>query len=133
MKNEYDMFFNRFKNKHEQDNEQKEYKSTWYERSNEYTAIIDALINFENIEIELVGTWLYVTGDTRAIKDHLKELKVRWAGKKKCWYWHPEGYVKKSKRTFSMEEIREMHDSKKIKKSSNYKKPPVLPNGKEDK
>lgn len=40
-----------------------------------------------DILIELVGTWLWISGDTYAIKDQLKELGFKWAKKKHMWYW----------------------------------------------
>ena len=39
------------------------------------------------IKVELCGAWLWVTGDTRPVKDTLKEAGFKWAPKKKQWYF----------------------------------------------
>ena len=40
------------------------------------------MANFENITIELIGSWIWVSGDTREIKEKLKEIGFKWASKK---------------------------------------------------
>lgn len=79
-----------------------------------YRNIIDALINFD-LDLEIIGTWVWATGNTYSSKDKLKELGFKWAGKKKAWYWHEGEYKKNNNKNFSLDEIRNMHDSKKIK------------------
>ena len=49
--------------------------------------IISQILHFENITIELVGSWIWLSGDTKEIKDKLKELGFKWASKKKMWYY----------------------------------------------
>jgi len=42
------------------------------------------------LTIEIVGTWIWVRGDTRPHRQALKDAKFLWAPKKKMWYWrHP--------------------------------------------
>ena len=53
----------------------------------ELEKIISLILHFENIVIELVGSWIWVSGDTKEIKDKLKELGFKWASKKKMWYY----------------------------------------------
>ena len=43
-------------------------------------------------DVYLIGTWVWIVGDTKPIKETLKELKCRWHAKRKCWYWHPHTY-----------------------------------------
>ena len=45
--------------------------------------IISQILHFENITIELVGSWIWLSGNTKEIKDKLKELGFKWASKKK--------------------------------------------------
>ena len=66
----------------------------------------DAIKHFIGIETEVCGSWLWVSGDTKRYKEQLKEAGFRWARKKVQWYWRPEGYRKRSRRVFSMDEIR---------------------------
>ena len=83
----------------------------------DFRAIIDALLNFD-LTIEIIGTWIWVSGDTFAVKAQLKELGFKWASKKKAWYWHPGEYVKMHKKNFTLDEIKNMHGSQTLKTSS---------------
>lgn len=57
-------------------------------------AVINAIINL-NIEIEICGSWVWVSGSTYSCKDDLKSNGFQWASKKKMWFWHdPEAPVK---------------------------------------
>ena len=53
----------------------------------ELEKVISLILHFENITIELVGSWIWVSGDTKEIKDKLKELGFKWASKKKMWFY----------------------------------------------
>lgn len=53
----------------------------------ELEKIISQILHFENIVIEVIGSWIWISGDTRAIKETLKEIGFKWANKKKMWYY----------------------------------------------
>ena len=81
--------------------------------------IISQILHFENIIIELVGSWIWLSGDTKEIKDKLKELGFKWASKKKMWYY---GEMKgKSHGEKSLDEIKDKYGSKIFKKKENEK------------
>lgn len=63
------------------------------------------------LDLEIIGTWLWITGDTRANKDALKESGFRWSPRKAAWYFHAEQYRKHSKKRFTLDEVRAMHGS----------------------
>jgi hypothetical protein len=80
-----------------------------------YKDVIAALVIMPNIEIELIGKWIWISGDTFPIKDMIKELGFKFAGNKKMWYWHAQDdYKKKSKQKYSIDEIRDMYKNEKI-------------------
>jgi len=81
-----------------------------------YREIIDKLINLQGITIELCGTWLWVTGETKPYKDYLKELGFSFSGKKIAWYWHPGEFRKKSKKNMTLDDIRNLYGSNKVNK-----------------
>ena len=84
----------------------------------ELEKIISLILHFENITIELVGSWVWVSGDTREIKDKLKAIGFKWASKKKMWFYgEMKGRNPKEK---SMEEIKSKYGSETLK--SNEKK-----------
>ena len=79
----------------------------------ELEKIISLILHFENITIELVGSWVWVSGDTKEIKDKLKELGFKWASKKMMWYF---GEMKSKNPTQkTMEEIKSKYGSETLK------------------
>ena len=84
----------------------------------ELEKIISLILHFENINIELIGSWIWVNGDTKEIKEKLKEIGFKWESKKKMWYY---GEMKaKNPNPKSMEEIKTKYGSETLK--SNEKK-----------
>ena len=88
------------------------------ETSTEYKDIINAIMNL-NVDIEIIGTWIWITGDTKPVKETLKENGFRWAKNKKAWYWHNGDYKKVSHKKMEMDDIRNLYGSQKIKSSNN--------------
>ena len=76
--------------------------------------VLQKIINFDGIEIELVGAWLWVSGNTYSYKKELKEIGFKWASQKKMWYWKSESYQKKSRKSLSMDDIRNYYGSTKV-------------------
>lgn len=89
--------------------------NTTKEKATDFMDIINNIINLE-LEIEIVGTWIWVYGDTYDHKETLKENGLKWAKKKKKWYYNPDkSYKKFGKREYSYNEIKGMYKSKKVK------------------
>ena len=82
-----------------------------HETAAEYIEIIAALLKIRGVSVELCGSWLWVTGDTRANKDALKAAGCKWASKKMMWYWHPGEYQRHGKKPMSMDYIRTKYGS----------------------
>ena len=72
------------------------------------------IINFANINIEIVGCWLWVDGDTYPYRNDLKEIGFKWASEKKKWYFHTDPFRKRSKRKLSMDDIRNLYGSTEV-------------------
>ena len=64
------------------------------------------------IIVELVGKWIWVTGNTYAVKDHIKKCGFIWANKKKAWYWRPEELKSANRKRMSLEEIKAAYGAK---------------------
>lgn len=86
-----------------------------HETPNEFREIIERLITLDGIQIELCGSWLWITGNTLLHKDVLKELRFRWSKSKRAWYYHSDGYRKHTGRSYTLDEIRDLHGSETIK------------------
>ena len=79
----------------------------------ELEKIISLILHFENITIELVGSWVWVSGDTKEIKEKLKEIGFKWASKKMMWFY---GEMKgRNPQEKSMEEIKSKYGSETLK------------------
>ena len=115
---EYDRLFKILKSRHESNNTdscntKSDYNNMKYDFAEDelLRETLNKIINFSGIDIELVGAWIWVSGNTYAYKKDLKELSFRWAAKKKMWYWHSEAFRKRSRKALSMEEIRNYYGS----------------------
>lgn len=52
-------------------------------------------LKMTSVNIELIGTWLWVHGNTKPYKDELKKLKLRWHSKRSKWYFRQKTYHRK--------------------------------------
>ena len=99
--------------------EHKIYFSNDFKIDIELEKVISLILHFENITIELVGSWIWVSGDTKEIKDRLKELGFKWASKKKMWFY---GEMKgRNPQEKSMEEIKSKYGSETLKTNDKKK------------
>lgn len=99
--------------------EHKIYFSNDFKIDVELEKIISLILHFENITIELVGSWVWVSGDTKEIKEKLKELGFKWASKKKMWFY---GEMKgRNPQEKSMEEIKSKYGSETLKTNDKKK------------
>lgn len=114
---EYDFLFPRLKNTF------KNAKGEFYQKENnesinQYKDIINSIIHLHNINIELIGSWLWITGDTKEHKELFKSLKFRWSPKKSAWYHNGNvKYRKKSRKNYDMNGLRNLFGSEDIKTS----------------
>lgn len=103
------------------DNFLKNQKFTASEATNEIKldealkAVIMELMAFEQISIEIIGTWVWIGGNTYPIKDVLKSLNFKFAPVKKMWYLNTTGEKIKSKGDKTIEQIRNKYGSMEIK------------------
>lgn len=85
------------------------------EKSSDYINVIDKLLKIKGIRIELCGSWLWITGDTKPVKEALKAAGCFYAPKKQCWYWRPateKAYHSRGK--YQLHEIRAKFGSAEI-------------------
>ncbi len=82
-----------------------------FELEKEFMDIIQQISNLDGIVIELVGKWVWVSGNTINHKEVLKANGFRFAKIKKMWYWH-NGTGFRSSKTYDMDSIREKYGTK---------------------
>jgi curved DNA-binding protein CbpA len=76
-------------------------------------AAVEAAVKLPDLEIEICGLWVWVSGNTRPVKDALKEAGYQWAPKKARWYF--AGIPSRSRGDRTMEEIRALYGSEIVK------------------
>lgn len=115
MQNEFDIVFNQVKNYHTNKENKKYYKET-EEAPEAFRSIIAELERFKNINIDLVGEWLWVSGSTKDIKEELKKIGFRWSHDKGCWYYHTGAYRRHSNKNLkTLEELKNWYGCEAIK------------------
>lgn len=83
-----------------------------------YREAIEKIIHLPGIIIEVVGHWIWVTGNTKPVKEELKAAHFYFASKKVAWYFRADEYkTRGGKRT--LDEIRARYGSERI---NNYSK-----------
>lgn len=106
---EYAETFARLKNQH---NAAADEAHQTTETPEEFIAIISQLLRFPGLIVELCGSWLWITGETYAVRDQLKAAGCRWSSSKKAWYWHhPEEGHRWHKGAATMSDIRTKYGS----------------------
>lgn len=81
-----------------------------YNYGDELEKILTALSSLSGVMYEVIGNWVWISGETREHKDVLKEMGCKWAMKKKQWFYRPEEHKSLwNRKEHSMDEIREMY------------------------
>ena len=84
---------------------------------NIYPDVISKIINLKGIVIELIGAWLWVSGDTKQHRVVLKESGFWFAPKKCMWYFRPENFKSKNHKSLPINAIRSKYGSDVIKQN----------------
>lgn len=82
----YFYFLNGFENHFENDYDEKDIIKTTEEMQN----FINKIVFFDGVNIQLVGVWLWIDGNTKQYKTELKNLNCRWSHTRKKWYYRDE-------------------------------------------
>jgi len=79
--------------------------------SEAYREAIEKIIHLDDITIELVGYWIWVTGDTYPVRAVLKGAGFFFASKKLAWYFRTAEYKVSKGGEKSLDEIRDKYGS----------------------
>ena len=94
--------------------EQAEQAKAAREVPEEFMRAVSALVMCPGLIVELVGSWIWVTGNTYDNRETLKAAGYRFASKKRAWYWHtPEDGVSRGGKK-SLEEIKDKYGATRI-------------------
>lgn len=117
MMNDYNAAFERLKNVHiNKDGETYEKATT--ETAAEFAEIINKVIFMTGVKIEIIGSWVWLSGNTMAYKDAIKAAGFWWSKSKKAWYYTGEKEHKKIRGHYSMTGLREKWGSVEVENES---------------
>lgn len=124
MSAEYQTAFNRYKNIHESKKEdsktdqQETYTKETTETPEQFAEIINAIIGLAGLKIEIIGSWVWVSGNTFIHKDALKAAGFTWSKSKKAWYHAGEKLQGKRRGRYSMNGLRMKWGTQEVKNDS---------------
>lgn len=110
MMSEYKEAFNRLKNIHK-NHEGETYEKETNETPEEFADLIRTLTRMNDCIVELIGSWIWVSGNTKEYKGQLKELNFKFSGNKQAWYFHEGAYHRRGGKVYNMDDIRAMYNS----------------------
>lgn len=79
-----------------------------------YPEIIDKIINLPGIIIELIGDWIWVSGNTYPHREVLSETGFFFARKKLMWYYRPAEYKSGNRKPKDIDLIRAKYGSERV-------------------
>ena len=79
-----------------------------------YPEIIDQVVRLHGVIIELIGNWIWLSGNTYPYRSQLKEIGFYFAPKKVMWYYRPPEYKSINKSPKTIEYIRAKYGTEKI-------------------
>lgn len=108
MQQEYNQAFYRLKNIHtnaagETYTSAKETTET----PEEFAEIINKVIFMEGVKVEIIGSWVWLSGNTMIYKDSIKAAGFWWSKSKKAWYFTGEKEHHQRRGHYSMNKLRE--------------------------
>ena len=92
-----------------------------YQEQQAFRVVIEKLITLEGLELEICGGWLWIGGSTYQHREAIKATGAKYASSKKMWYWFSGEWVRRSRKHFTMDEIRDLHGSEKLQQRPTYK------------
>lgn len=118
---EYDQMFDILKDADTSTNNSKNAKRWDKEEDQKIREAINRIIHLENITIEIVGCWVWVSGNTYPVKSELKAAGYKFSGNRKSWYWHSDEQKHKGASKRSMEELKAFYGCETVEKEKKQK------------
>jgi hypothetical protein len=78
---------------------------------------LNAVLSIPDVDVELCGKWIWITGNTKIVKDLIKAAGFFWAKQKCAWYWRSEENKGCNRKPLTIDEIRRNHGSISLKGS----------------
>ncbi|WP_233981881.1 J domain-containing protein [Pectobacterium versatile] len=93
-----------------------------YNYAEELEEVLVKLMGLSGVIYEVIGNWIWISGNTFEHKQALKDIDCKWAAKKQQWFYRPEEHKSmRNRREHSIDEIREMYGTNGKRRSSGRK------------
>jgi len=84
---------------------------TYYYNQKVEQAVLDKVeqllsLNLTGCTVEIIGTWVWVSGKTKPHQDSLNTAKCLWHNERQMWFWHGPRYKSKYNKRVSMNDLR---------------------------
>jgi len=89
------------------------------ETPEKFRKIINDLVKMQGVTIEIIGSWVWLSGNTAHYLRKIKSMGFAWSSKQKKYYLSDNGIKKRASR-LTMKEIREMYGSQIIENTTKY-------------
>ncbi len=77
---------------------------------NKIMELIEKFATNDDININIIGDWIWLDGQTKTYKEQIKSLGFKFSKNKTAWYWHNGNYRRfGGKKDYSMDEIAYRH------------------------
>jgi hypothetical protein len=81
-------------------------------KAKKYREALEKIISLEGIIIELVGAWIWVTGNTYPHRYIFKQAGYMFAHKKAAWYFRTDEFKTHNRHQLTLEQIKSKYGSK---------------------
>ncbi len=96
-------------------NNEESVKTDWTEQTDEaLREALQKIIHLQGIEIEICGSWIWISGNTYQHKAAIKAAGYTWSKNKSMWYFHNGEYRRGSRKTYTMDDIRFKYGSTEV-------------------
>lgn len=117
---DYTEAFNRLKNIHV-NKDGDTYEKETAETPEQFADIINKVIYFDGVNVEIIGSWVWLSGNTMTYKDEIKAAGFWWSKSKKAWYYTGEETHTKRRGHYSMDGLRDKWGTVKVEKEEQAK------------
>jgi hypothetical protein len=96
-------------------------------KAEKYREALEKVISLDGIIIELVGSWIWITGNTYSHRVLLKAAGYMFAHKKVAWYFRTDEFKTHNRHQLTLEQIKNKYGSKDLSsfKAENSKRLPT--------
>ena len=89
-------------------------KSYEHQASADILEKINEIINLPGLVIEIIGSWIWITGNTFPNRKELAKAGFKFMKNKTAWSWHSGEFRKSSNRLLDLDEIRNLYGSETV-------------------